>query len=225
MKHNKYEHNSKFKNTIIILKKNNMKTLNKIAIAVALLTLSTKIATAQTLSVGPMVGVNLSTITAAPNTQYLAGVSLGGFGNYSINSHFGINAKLLYNQFGSAYTYNGDINRLHYIQLPVTGVYFFGEEGQKLRPKVYAGLYVASLLKATHKSGDEVLATDGTPMYNKLDVGGVLGLGFNYRLKSRTWLNVDAGYNAGFSDLTKIAIDKYHNKAFSLNVGVSFPVR
>jgi hypothetical protein len=202
-----------------------MKTSNKIAIIIAFIALSTKVVSAQTLSVGPMVGVNLSTITAAPNTQYLAGISVGGFGNYSINSHFGINAKLLYNQLGSAYTYNGDINRLHYIQLPVSAVYFFGDEGQQFRPKVYAGLYVASLLKATHKSGDEVLATDGTPMYNKLDVGGVLGLGFNYRIKSRTWLNVDAGYNAGFSDLTNNPIDKYHNKAFSLNVGVSFPVR
>lgn len=202
-----------------------MKTSNKIAIVIAFIALNTQIIKAQTLSVGPMVGVNLSTITAAPNTQYLSGIALGGFANYSIDSHFGVTAKLLYNQLGSAYTYNGDINRLHYIQLPVTGVYYFAEEGQQFRPKVFAGLYIGSLLKATHKSGDEVLANDGTPMYNKIDVGGILGLGFNYRIKSRTWLNVDAGYNAGFSDLTKNAIDKFHNKAFSLNVGVSFPVR
>lgn len=201
-----------------------MNILKTITVAFAIVAANTEFTSGQTLSIGPMAGVNISTITAAPNTKYLGGISLGGFANYSINENFGLSAKLLYSQLGSAYTFNGDINRLHYIQVPISGVYYFGNGGDKFRPKVYAGLYAGSLLRANHKSGDEVLLDNGQPKYKKGDVGGQIGLGFNYLIKSRTWLNVDAGYAKGFSNLTENPIDQYRNAAFSLNVGVSFPV-
>ncbi|WP_238808768.1 porin family protein [Emticicia aquatica] len=190
----------------------------------ALLFINAKIITAQTLSIGPMVGLNVSTLSAAPNTKNLLGLTLGGFANYSVNDHFGLGAKIMYSQLGSAYNYNDDLNRLHYIQIPLTAVYYFGDPGATFRPKVFAGPYLGTLLRANHKSSDEVLQTDGTPMYNKIDIGGLVGLGFNYRIQSRTWLNVDAGFGSSFTDVTKTTDNIYHNLAFGLNVGVSFPV-
>lgn len=190
----------------------------------AFILINVKLVTAQTLSIGPMVGLNVSTLTAAPNTKSLLGLSVGGFMNYSVNDHFGLSAKLLYSQLGSSYTYNGDLNRLNYIQMPLTVVYYFGDAGNQFRPKIFAGPYVGALLRANHKSGDEVLGTDRQPYYNKTDIGGLVGVGFNYRIKSRTWLNVDAGFSRGFTDVTKTTDNVYHNVAFSLNMGVSFPV-
>jgi hypothetical protein len=195
--------------------------LKKIALLFTLLVINVKLISAQTLSIGPMIGGNISTITAAPNTQSLAGISIGGFANYSVNEHVGIGAKIMYAQLGTAFTYNEDINRLHYIQIPLTAVYYFGDIGNQFRPKIFAGPYLSTLLKASHKSGDEVI---GTEAYSKIDIGGLAGLGFNYRIKSRTWLNVDAGFSRGFSNVTKIADSFYHNVAFGLNVGVSFPI-
>lgn len=198
--------------------------LKKTTILFALLLINAKIITAQTLSIGPMVGLNVSTLTAAPNTKNLLGLSIGGFANYSVNEHVGIGAKVMYSQLGSAYTFNEDINRLHYLQIPLTLIYFFGDAGNQFRPKIFAGPYVGALLRADHKSGDEVLGKDGQPYYNKTDVGGLVGAGFNYRIQSRTWLNVDAGFGKSFTDVTKTNDNVYHNLAFSLNVGISFPV-
>lgn len=196
----------------------------KIVFAFAVILISVKFVSAQTLSIGPMVGVNVSTIVADPTTKYLPGLSIGGFANYSINSHWGLSGKLLYSQLGDKSKTIDNHTRLHYIQLPVTGVYYFGNEGQKFRPKVFAGLYAGALLQANNGNGDVVIQPDGSKAYNDFDFGGLAGLGFNYRLKSRTWLNVDAGFNRGFTDITKTSNTNYNNLAFNLNVGVSFPI-
>lgn len=196
----------------------------KIVFAVAVILMNVKLVSAQTLSIGPMVGVNVSTIVADPTTKYLPGLSLGGFANYSIDSHWGLSAKLLYSQLGDKSKTVDNHTRLHYVQLPVTGVYYFGNEGQKFRPKVFAGLYAGALLQANNGNGDVVIQSDGSKAYNDFDFGGLAGLGFNYRLKPRTWLNVDAGFNRGFTDITKTSNTNYNNLAFNLNVGVSFPI-
>ncbi len=195
----------------------------KITLLFALLLFNAKLISAQTLSIGPMAGMNVSTLTAAPNTKALLGLSIGGFLNYSVNDHFGLGAKLMFTQLGSSYTYNEDINRLNYVQMPLTAIYYFGDPGNQFRPKIFVGPYVGALLRANHKSGDEVMGTDGQPYYNKTDIGGLIGTGFNYRIKSRTWLNVDAGLGKSFTDVSKAGLG-YKNLAFSLNVGVSFPV-
>lgn len=196
----------------------------KIIFAVAVILMNMKLVSAQTLSIGPMVGVNVSTIVSDPTTEYLPGLALGGFANYSIDSHWGISAKLLYSQLGDKSKTVDNHTRLHYIQLPVTGVYYFGDEGNKFRPKLFAGLYAGTLLQANNSNGDVIKQADGQNAYNNFDFGGLAGVGFNYRLKSRTWLNVDASLNRGFVDITKTPNTNYNNLAFNLNVGVSFPI-
>ena len=105
------------------------------------------------------------------------------------------------------------------MQIPITGVYFFGTTGNAFRPKVFLGPYVGFLLGA--KNQDDLDLKDS---FKSLDFGGQVGLGFNYSLKNRTWLNVDAGYAAGFANIFDNTIIKGKNNAFSLNVGLSFPL-
>ncbi|MFC3813197.1 porin family protein [Lacihabitans lacunae] len=198
--------------------------LKSILVLIALLSIHIGVANAQTLSVGPMIGVNASRFTGQPNTKSIAGLAIGAFGNYSVNEHIGIGAKLLYSQLGSGFNDTDHLNRLHYIQLPITGIYYFGESGDKLRPKIYAGPYVGRLLKTTVKDGTKITTIDGEPFHEKLDVGGVIGVGFNYRIKSRTWLNADLGFSQGFININKTPGVVYKNQSFGLNVGVSFPV-
>jgi len=57
-----------------------------------------------------------------------------------------------------------------------------------------------------------------------LDIGGQIGLGFNYSLKERTWLNVDFGYAAGFTTVVDADNAVGNNNALFLNVGLSFPI-
>ena len=195
----------------------------KTTLLVALLLTNVTLISAQTLSIGPMIGGNVSTFTATSNNKGLIGLSLGGFANYSVNDHFGLGLKVMYAQLGTAFDANPEHLRLHYVQVPITAVYYFGETGNQFRPKVFAGIYLAPLIKATNKNGDKLLGTDGKSAYNNFDFGGLIGAGFNYRIQSRTWLNVDAGLTRGMTDVTKNTLN-YQNIAFGINVGVSFPV-
>ena len=195
----------------------------KTTLLVALLLTNATLISAQTLSIGPMIGGNVSTFTSISNNKGLIGLSLGGFANYSVNDHFGLGLKVMYAQLGTAFDANSEHLRLHYVQVPITAVYYFGEAGNQFRPKVFAGIYLAPLIKATNKNGDKLLGTDGKSAYNNFDFGGLIGAGFNYRIQSRTWLNVDAGLTRGLTDVTKNTLN-YQNIAFGINVGVSFPV-
>ena len=197
--------------------------LKKSTLLVALLLTNATLISAQTLSIGPMIGGNVSTFTAISNNKGLIGLSLGGFANYSVNNHFGLGLKVIYAQLGTAFDVNSEHLRLHYVQVPITAVYYFGEAGNQFRPKVFAGIYLAPLIKATNKNGDELLGTDGKSAYNNFDFGGLIGAGFNYRIQSRTWLNVDAGLTRGLTDVTKNTTN-YQNMSFGINVGVSFPI-
>lgn len=197
--------------------------LKKSTLLVALLLINATLISAQTLSIGPMIGGNVSTFTATSNNKGLIGLSLGGFANYSVNDHFGLGLKVMYAQLGTAFDANSEHLRLHYVQVSITAVYYFGETGNQFRPKVFAGIYLAPLIKSTNKNGDELLGTDGKSAYNNFDFGGLIGAGFNYRIQSRTWLNVDAGLTRGLTDVTKNTTN-YQNMSFGINVGVSFPV-
>ncbi|MCP9765525.1 porin family protein [Lacihabitans soyangensis] len=194
-------------------------------IIVSILFIQVGILKAQTLSVGPVVGVNFSTFSGPTNTKFLPGVALGAFANYSVNEHVGIGAKFIYSQLGTDYKNVDYINRLHYLQMPITAIYYFGEVGDKFRPKIFGGPYIGTLLGATLKEGVKITEANGGPVYKKLDVGALVGVGFNYRIQDRTWLNLDAGFSQGFADVNESPTASFKNQSFGLNVGVSFPIK
>jgi len=173
---------------------------------------------AQTLSIGPIIGANSSSITEAEEGERLLGLSAGIFANYSINENLGLNVKALFSQMGIASAISDESVRLNYLQIPLTGVYFFGESGDKFRPKVFLGPYVGLLLGA--KNGD----TDIKESFKSVDFGALIGLGFNYSLKESTWLNVDLGYTAGLTNVFETDLIEGKNNALSVNVGLSFPI-
>lgn len=179
---------------------------------------------AQTLSVGPMVGLNISSIKGSVITKALAGLSAGGFANYSINEHFGISAKLSYTPMGANYSDKSDLIRLHYIQVPLSAIYYFSNTGLKVKPKIFAGPYLGSLLKAKNKVGDDILGSDQKSAYTSIDFGAQGGVGVNILMKSRTWLNLDAGLSGSLNDIFKATNHTYNNLNFALNMGLSFPV-
>ena len=198
--------------------------LKRTLLSIALLSFLGSHSFAQTLSIGPTVGLNISTIQGSEVTKGILGMNVGGFANYSINEHFGLSAKLLYSQLGANYTDDVDLIRLHYLQVPLSAVYYFGDNGSKVRPKVFAGPYFGALLKGKNKAGDEILGTDLKPAFTPIDFGGQVGAGLNYLVKDRTWLNIDAGLGRSFNDVFKASNNTYHNFNFNLNLGISFPV-
>ncbi len=178
----------------------------------------------QTLSIGPVVGINVSKFTENPSSKNKIGVSFGALANYSVNEHLGLSAKLLFSQLGSEYTNNSSSTTLNYLQMPISMVYYFGDAGNKFRPKIYAGPYFGNLLSAKNENKNEIVDNEGNSYFKKLDIGGQFGLGFNYLLRSRTWLNADLGYGASFTDITKSDAITEHNSAITIKLGISFPV-
>ncbi len=153
---------------------------------------------AQTLSVGPVAGANFMTISDTPLAKTKIGLSVGGFANYSINEHLGVNFKALFSQMGTKIKDSDLSVSLNYIHVPVSIVYFFGNIGNVIRPKLYAGTYASFLLNSTDKNGKNIVLPNGNDLYFKTDFGVVFGTGFNYSLGSRTWLNIDAAYSSSF---------------------------
>ena len=172
----------------------------------------------QKLSIGPMAGVNISSISEIDNTESLAGLNAGIFLNYSVNENLGFGLKGLFSQLGTGFEDIENHVRLNYIQLPLSVAYFFGERGNTIRPKVFIGPYVGFLMNAQDMNGNDISG------YNSTDFGGQIGAGFNYSFANRSWLNFDLGYSAGFMDISETSASSSKNNAFFVSLGYSFPL-
>ena len=198
-----------------------MKT--KLFLLGALLTMSFAGFAQSTYSWGPKVGLNFSSYRPKVETfDVLTGANAGLFFNYAVNN-WGLMVEANYTQLGTEVNNGTNLERLHYIQVPVSGVYYFGEYGDAVRPKLFAGPYLGFLLSSTDKNGDEL--SNGQQVRNTTDIGGQIGAGFNLRIKNQVWLNTDVRYMIGFSDVTKEPSTTFRNSGVGINVGVSFPIK
>lgn len=184
------------------------------------------------LSLGPIVGFGHSWISY----DYPSGVSKkfnpsfnGGLRLvYSATPHLGFGLDGTFRTEGVKLEYSGikSTTHLNYINLDPKLYYFFGEYGQAIRPKIGIGPNFGFLVggKSKTTSGTTTTETKAKDDYNGFNFGLSGALGFNYRIKSGTWLNVDAVYNNGFSDLSKDDNESPKSRSIFLNVGVTFGI-
>lgn len=181
-------------------------------------------ASAQRISLGPIVGANFSDISDVPNSKVKTGLNAGLFLNYSVNENLGLGIKALYSELGTASDNGTGETNLNYVQIPLSGIYYFGERGNTIRPKVFVGPYVGFLLSAQDQNGNDIKSPSGQDFYMNTDIGGQVGLGFNYTLANQSWINFDAGYSASLVNITDHSDRNYKNSAFFASVGYSFPI-
>jgi hypothetical protein len=198
----------------------------------------------QHLSAGPHVGINISTLSGANDMESKVGLNAGGFLVYSVKEHFGISLDLLYSSEGAKYSYalNGStpiINTkydvsLHYLRIPLQANFFLNQYGDVFRPKITLGPSFGFLLN-TKRSYTTTITDNGTTVitnysdtnkdaYNSVDVGGIAGLGFNYRLAEALWLNFDADYYFGFTDVPTTSGTSIKNNVASVSLGLAFGI-
>ena len=199
---------------------------------------------AQNLSLGPIGSFNHSWITgsgASDNRDFNPSFKAGATITYSIHPHWALGADLLFANEGAKSTTTvanfeteNKVN-LNYIRVPLKAIYFFGDLGDKLRPKLYAGPSFGFLVGGKAKtetknttSGVTVKSeADSKDFYEGFDFGLTAGAGLNYRIARAIWLNFDVNYTNGFLDVTK---NTTVNKSFNANrnlgvaVGVTFPI-
>ena len=165
-------------------------------------------------SIGPRAGVNFSNVSNVDNSKSLTGLALGLTSTYSINETTGLTMDALYSKEG----YQDGINdvKFSYLQIPLYFDVFFGDLGERFRPKVYAGIVPGFQLNA--KVNDEVVDNDQFKTFN-LALSG--GLGFNYRAASRIWINTDLRSYLGLMDIRDQAGDDGGDKRALNNIQLS----
>jgi outer membrane protein W len=198
--------------------------MKKVLIVIAILSIGifTK---AQTFSIGPTGGFGHSWISNSNgdgkfNPAWNAGLSF----IYSTKTNFGIGADVKYSSEGNKVEAAGVSNVINanYVRVPVKLIYFFGNNGSAVRPKIYAGPSFGFLTGANESatvSGVKV-KTDISDDIKSFDFGVTAGAGLNFRLAERTWLNTDLAFYHGFTDMTKNNNTTQQNANVGVNVGL-----
>ena len=161
------------------------------------------------LSIGPRAGINFASIDAE-SASGITGLTIGLTSTYSINQSSGVSVDLLYS--GEGYDQGSTEYRLNYFKVPIAYNVFFGTLGESFRPKVYLGVVPGFLLNA------EENGRDVSDEYSSTSLDALGGLGFNYRLANRIWLNTDLRLFLGIDDLSERTSIKNQNIQFSLGV-------
>ncbi len=122
---------------------------------------------------------------------------------YAKQENYGFAADLVYSSEGSKTVQNlGGVNtenkiKLSYIRVPLKAVYFLGDYGDILRPKIIAGPSFAFLVGADSNKENSYDA------FKKVDAGVHIGVGANKLICDRIWLNTDITYTQGLIDITQ----------------------
>ncbi|HOY14376.1 MAG TPA: porin family protein [Saprospiraceae bacterium] len=169
-------------------------------------------------SLGPKIGINFANVNSE-NTDINTGLVFGITSTYSLNEMSGIGVDLLYSQQGFK-SGNSSVD-LNYVKVPVLYKFFFNKLGDAFRPRLELGLSPGFLLTA--KTND----VDVKPAYNSFDIGAMGGLGFNYRVGSRLWLNVDLRADLGLTNLSNtnvLGLNDLKNRTIGFNIGLAYGI-
>ena len=192
------------------------------------------------LSLGPIVGFGHSWVTNSYSPKFKPSLNIGGRLLYSASPKFGVGLDATFrtegvkgklNAISINYTTTDAIPidyNTNYLRLDPKLYYFFGKYGHALRPKIGVGPSFGFLVSG---KSDLVTGINTTEAFaskkirKSFDVGLSGSIGFNYRLKSKTWLNVDAVFNHGLTDVAKFNTgDAIQNRSLFLNIGVTFGI-
>lgn len=195
-------------------KRKNMKTSKLItALLLLLLPLLSHAQLKNRLSIGPRAGLNFATVDAE-NVSRVTGLVVGITSTYSINEGSGVSVDLLYSAEG--YEQGGTEYDLNYFKVPLAYNVFLGSLGESFRPKLYLGVAPGFLLNA------EANGRDVADQYTSTTFDALGGVGFNYRLANRIWLNTDLRFFLGLNDLSETTSIK--NQNIQLSVGVAYGI-
>ncbi len=197
------------------------------------------VAKSQNLSLGPVAGINHSWMTGAgDNKHFNPGVNLGATITYSFNPQWGIGGDLFYTMEGVKNRTEGNtvVNtrdaNLNFIRIQPKLIHFFGELGDRVRPKLFVGGSVCFLaggnttttVSTNNESADITTKVKSKDLYNKVDAGLLAGAGINWRIGKATWLNTDLVYNNGLLDLSKSNSSWQASRGVAFNLGITFPI-
>ncbi|GAO42174.1 porin family protein [Flavihumibacter petaseus] len=209
-----------------------MKMKQVISTGILATCLATAVSAQDNLSFGPTAGFGHTWLSNAENSRYQPAGNLGVSLIFSPATHWGIGADAKWSIEGNKTSANGiDVtNRIDYLRIPLKGIYFFGEYGQRVRPKLAFGPTFGFLLGGKQErtymdDGHEVtVKTPVKDFVKSFDFGLTGSAGVNIRLLEKTWLNLDLGYYHGLTDVMESTDVDQKNRNLSMNVGLTFGI-
>lgn len=193
----------------------------------------------QHISFGPTIGFGHSwintenAVSPGYDNKFHSAYNVGVKMVYSIQTHWGVSADLKYSSEGGSFE-NGNnelVYRANYIRLPVQAVYFFGDYGDGVRPKISFGPSFGLLAGGDTKymSNDQKISEDNSKdLFKTFDAGLTGSVGANIRLIQRQrgniWLNTDIGYYHGLTNMNDVSGNEMKNRNLALNVGLAFGI-
>lgn len=181
------------------------------------------------MSLGPKAGFGHSWINGQPN-KYQPYGQVGATFTYSPLSHIGFGADLLYSIEGGRRSAGDNyvITKLDYLRVPVTTKYFFGQLGDRLRPRVELGPSLGFAIGGhriveTADKGEQISRRPTRDFVHGVDLGITAGAGINYRLMSNTWLLADLDYYHGLTKVYTTA-ESGRNRNIGFNLGLAFGI-
>ncbi|ULQ52666.1 porin family protein [Flavihumibacter fluvii] len=197
---------------------------------VTILICSIQLKAQDNMSLGPIAGFGHSWISGGDN-KYQPSGNVGLTFTYSPIAHLGLGADLLYSIEGGKRQSgaNNIITRADYIRVPLKVKYFFGQYGDRLRPKIEIGPSFGFLVGGhqvveTVDKGEQLSRSNTKDIANGFDVGITAGAGLNYRLMQGTWLLADISYYHGLTNIYQNSALDGRNRNIGFNLGVAFGI-
>jgi hypothetical protein len=198
---------------------------------------SITISNAQTVSIGPTAGFGHSAVSIEDtelDSKFWPSYNLGAKLVYSIDAHWGASAAVKFSGEGGNLTGANGIDevefryRSNYIRVPLEGIYFFGDLGNAVRPKIAIGPSFGFLVGGEAEAivnDDPNFKVKSDEMFEGFDFGVTGALGANFRVGGDKWLNTDVTYYHGLTDISKtVATGKARNRGIGINIGLLFPL-
>ena len=185
---------------------------------------------AQNLSLGVRGGTQWSQFSEFATSNGIQGANVGLTAVYSTKENFGYGADLLFSRNGGDFSMLNTLGEEEYyrvqndyVRFVPKAMWFFRDVEDRFRPKVTLGLNVGFMTKS--QDIDRNLVMNET--FRTVDGAAQLGLGFNLKIASRTWLQFDAEYMLGFveaEDYSTYYPSQLYNNTLSLNGGIAFGI-
>lgn len=146
----------------------------------------------------------------------------------SIHPNWGISSDINFSSQGGTYGRdNSDarmVFRANYLRHALQGVYFFGDRGNRVRPKISAGpsiaIYAGGKTKLKDGSNESVADMRSKNLYKTWDFGLTGAAGVNIRLKPELWLSAEGAYYHGLTNANDLTDVKMRHRGLAFNVGL-----
>ena len=177
----------------------------------AIVIMTIGIANAQETKFGVKGGLNVATISKAPNSSSLVSFNVGGLVEIKVSDKFSVQPEILYSGQGVSFT--GGKFELNYINVPIMAKYYVAKQFA-----LEAGPQVGFLTSAKETFGGS--STDIKEFCNTTDFA--LNLGASYDITENFFAGVR--YNLGLTKTFKdtFSNDSNTNSVFQIGVGYKF---